>query len=228
MFCANLNRTLVIGQGEFSYCSLLVSGRGCWFALTVIAMGMVGCSGAPSALLPPDLDPEAAAEQAIALYDKDGDGALSLDELEACPGILASLEVYDQDDNEKISQEEIAQRLEKYVDQGVTLARLSARVSLDNKPLGEATVRFIPESYLGEGIKTASGLTRKGGSASMAVADEELPENQKGIRGIHPGTYRVEITHSTIKVPAKFNTSTTLGYETTPGNPYAMFKLQSR
>ena len=228
MSCVGVFHTSSVEQERSLSCSQSTSRRICLLASCIVLFGLIGCSSGPSALKPPGLDPEYAAEQAIAQYDKDGDGALSLQELEACPGLLAAIEVYDQDGDEKISQEEIAKRLEIFVREGVTLARLAARVRLDNKPLGGATVKFIPESYLGDEIKTAIGTTRKGGSASMAVPDEDLPENQKGIRGIHPGTYRVEITHPEIDVPAKFNTNTTLGYETTPGNPYATFELQSR
>ena len=46
--------------------------------------------------------------------------------------------------------------------------------------------------------------------------------------GVHYGTYRVEITHPTINIPAKYNTATTLGYETERGNPSTSFELKSR
>jgi len=207
---------------------LLAYGRLRLFAIGIIGLGLLGCSGRPSDFVPPELDPESAAAEAIALYDKDGDGKLSKTELKACPGLLVSIGAYDKDGDEVISEDEIAQRLQKYVSEVVTLSRLSATVRLDNRPLVGATVRFIPETYLGEEIKESTGVTNKGGSASMAVADEELPENQKGIRGIHPGTYRVEITDPEGKVPAMFNTETTLGYETTPSSQYTSFDLKSR
>ena len=162
------------------------------------------------------------------LYDTDGDRKLSATELEASPGLSASLATYDTDGDGMISEAEIAARLQQFVDTNVALNRLSAEVTLDGRPLGDAEVRFVPEVYLGEQIRPASGKTRKGGTASMAVADEDLPENQKGIRGIHAGTFRVEITHPEREIPAEYNTQTTLGYETTPGNPYAEFHLKSR
>jgi len=189
---------------------------------------VAGCSGGPSALKPPSLDPGSAAAKAMTLFDKDGNGYLSLEELKACPGMLASINIYDQNGDQKISAEEIVQRLEKFVKRGVALSRLSATVRLDKRPLADATIRFLPESYLGDAIKPAVGKTRRMGSATMAVADEDLPMNQRGIRGIHTGTYRVEITHPKIEIPAKYNTETTLGYETTPGNPYVTFDLKSR
>ena len=189
---------------------------------------MIGCGGGPAALRPPALDPEQAAAEAIALYDTDGDEQLSESELEACPGLKLASKAYDLDGDSAISQAEIAARLQRFIDRGVALYQLSARVRLDNKPLASAAVRFVPEPYLGEEIKVATGTTRPGGSASMAVPDEDLPKNQQGIRGIHAGTYRVEVTHPEIAIPAKYNTETTLGYETTPGNPYAKFNLSTR
>ena len=98
---------------------------------------------------------------------------------------------------------------------------------MDGRPLSGATVKLIPEKYLGDEIKAAVGVTNDGGSATMRIPDEDLPEAQRGIVGVHYGTYKVEITHPTMKIPAKYNTQTTLGYETERGNPYADFDLKS-
>jgi hypothetical protein len=228
MLCVHFSRALDAEFSEFSITCKAASGRIRLLALSVICAGVVGCSGGPPALRPPVLDPESAAKEAVALYDKDGDGILTADELKACPGILVSLELYDQDGDGSVTEAEIAARLSDFVDRNVALSRLSATVLLDRRPLGGATIRLVPEPYLGEEIKQAVGTTRKGGSGSVAVADEDLPDNQKGIRGIHSGTYRVEITHPEISIPAKYNTETTLGYETKPGDPYATFELKSR
>ncbi|MEQ8616217.1 MAG: EF-hand domain-containing protein [Lacipirellulaceae bacterium] len=176
----------------------------------------------------PDLDPADAAQQAVELYDKDDNQSLSKEELASCPGLLMSLKAYDLDSDESISEEEIKSRLKKLVEKAAALSRVTVTLKLNKKPLPGATIRFVPEPYLGEAIKSATGKTLKRGVASMAVADEELPDSQKGIRGIHPGTYRVEITHPEVEIPAKYNTNTTLGYETTPGNPYASFDLKSK
>ena len=189
---------------------------------------LLGCNSGPPALDAPSLDPAVAAGEAIRLYDKDGDRKLDTSELEACPGLAFAIKVYDTDGDGMISEDEITSRLSSFVDVNVALNRLSAKVLLDGRPLGDAEVRFIPEPYLGEEIKPAFGKTRKGGNASMAVAVEDLPENQKKIRGIHTATFRVEITHPEKDIPARYNTETTLGYETTPGNPYAVFKIKSR
>jgi hypothetical protein len=228
MLCVHFSRALVAEFSVFSSACQAASVRIRLIALSVICAGVPGCSSGPPALRSPVLDPESAAEEAVALYDKDGDGILTADELKACPGILVSLEIYDQDGDGGVTESEIVARLSGFVERNVALSRLSATVRLDRRPLGGATIRLVPEPYLGEEIRQAVGTTRKGGSGSVAVADEDLPDNQKGIRGIHSGTYKVEITHPTISIPTKYNTETTLGYETRPGDPYVTFELKSR
>ena len=228
MMCVHFFPTLNAALSDLSSTCRTLSARSHLLALGAVCIGIIGCSSKPSALKPPVLDPESAAKEAMSLYDQDGDGRLSAEELKACPGIQSSLEIYDQDGDESVSEAELAARLKRFVDHNVALSRVSATVRLDQKPLGGATVRFVPEAYLGDETKEAVGITRKGGSASIAVPDEDLPENQKGIRGVNSGTYRVEITHPEIEIPAKYNTETTLGYETKPGDPYATFELKSR
>jgi len=109
---------------------------------------LTGCSGGPAALKPPYLAPETAAAEAIELYDTDRDGVLSLAELDACPGILASIAVYDLNNDKKVSAEEISQRLQKFVDSKIAIGRLIVSVQLDHRPLENATVRFIPNLIL--------------------------------------------------------------------------------
>jgi len=188
---------------------------------------LTGCSNGPPALRAPYLDPESAAADAIELYDKDGDGQLSVAELEDCSGILASISAYDKNGDEQVSAEEIAQRLQTFVDSKVAIGRLIVSVRLDGSSLEGATIRFIPEDYLGDEIKPAMGQTNGSGTAAMAVAKEDLPESQKELVGVHFGTYRVEITHPSISIPAKYNTESTLGFEPAPASIRAKFELSS-
>src|SRR5262245_47204394 len=50
----------------------------------VLLLGAAGCSDGKR-VEPPDFSPEEAAKQAMAAYDKNGDGALDATELEQCP-----------------------------------------------------------------------------------------------------------------------------------------------
>lgn len=162
------------------------------------------------------------------MYDFDGDGILSASELAASPGLETMLKAYDTDGDGAVAQTEFAQRLETFVRSGTALLPLSAEVKLNNRPLAGATVRFVPEGYFGNAIKPATGVTTKSGSAQMAVAAEDLPENQRKFKAVQFGTYRVEITHPEIDIPAKYNTETTLGYETVFGQPNVEFRLTNK
>lgn len=188
---------------------------------------MTGCNRGPAAVHLPDVDPVAASQQAIEMYDKNGDGQLSTTELASCPGILAHLAVYDTDKNGSVSREEIEEQIVRLRASRTGLTSLRIRVRLNGKPLKGAKVKLVPEAYLGEEVKTAWGTTNARGSATMDVRDEDLPLGEAGLIGVHYGTYKVEVTHPNASIPAKYNTQTTLGYETEKGNPVLVLNLRS-
>jgi hypothetical protein len=194
--------------------------------LLLSTMCLVGCSGAPSRIHPPDVDPEEAANQAISLYDVDKNNLLNAAELEKCPGMLSELKSYDKDSNGSVSRDEIAARITDLRKHGVGLTRVSCNVSMNGRGLDNATVQFEPEAYLGQEVKAARGVTNDRGVAQMAIPAEELPSDQRDLKAIHYGTFKVRITHPTMKLPAKYNTETTLGYESRPGDPLATFNLK--
>jgi hypothetical protein len=51
------------------------------------------------------------------------------------------------------------------------------------------------------------------------MAAEDRPKNAPNMPLVQPGIYRVEITHPSVKIPAKYNTETTLGIEITSASP---------
>ena len=60
---------------------------------------------------------------------------------------------------------------------------------------------------MGDNLRSASGTTGKSGICTLKeIGGEELV-------GVSPGFYRVQITKSGEKIPAKYNTETTLGQE---------------
>lgn len=189
---------------------------------------LVGCSRGPARVDPPDIDLEAAAEQAIALYDKDQSGSLNKVELVACPGMLAQMSAYDKDSNGEITLAEINERLASLYKARVGLTALMCEIRVNGKPLSNATVTFEPEPYLGDDMKTAVGTTDSSGSAEMSISEDELPSDLKDIRAVQYGTFKVRVTHPTVTIPSKYNTNTTLGYETISGSPFAKFALTVR
>jgi hypothetical protein len=193
--------------------------------LLLVMMLAVGCSSAPERFMAPKVDTEAAAAEAIELYDASGDGALSREELIKCPGMLSKLAVYDQNNNSSVEQDEIAAHLGRLLNRtGGT--QLTATVMHKGRPLSGATVVLEPEPYLGDTIRAAQGVTNGAGSAELGIPPEFVPEHLKRIKSVHYGTFKVRITHPSLAIPAKYNTETELGYETEPGKPLVQFNLK--
>lgn len=183
--------------------------------IAVLAPVFAGCSSSPPAIKPVDVDPDEASRLAIEQYDKNQDGALSDDELRGVPGIAKYKSLYDQDGDGSVSQDEIAARLELWSEQGLGFRPLNVVVVVDGRPLPDASLEFVPESYLGPNVKRASGTTDSSGMASLAVAVEDMPPAlaHLPIDGVMGGTFKVRVTHPTVELPARFNTETELGEE---------------
>lgn len=191
------------------------------FVLALVA----GCSGRGERYKAPSVDVDAAAVEAIKLYDADGDGALSQQELAKCPGVLAKLAVYDRNGNGSVEPSEIVQHLNRLLNRtGGT--QLDALVLYKGRPLAGANVVLEPEPYLGEAVQESNGVTDGSGSAELAIPPEFVPEHLRRISTVHYGTFKVRITHPTVTLPPKYNTDTELGYETEPGKQTARFDLK--
>jgi len=192
-----------------------------------LLLSLVGCDNSNSRVHPPGIDAATAGAATLELYDADKDSLLSKTELKKCPGLLGAMGSYDSDGDDKISASEIAERIKTWQASRIAMASLNCKVTVGGRPLAGAIMTFVPETYLGSDIKSASGTTDPNGLATIRVADADLPDSLKGIPGIHYGTFRVMITHPTKSIPAKYNTETRLGHEIAHdvGNPYANFNL---
>ncbi len=177
----------------------------------------LGCSGGPKPVDPVDVDSSSAAAQALELYDANGDGSLDDSELGAVPGIRDAKSFYDKDGDGLVSGDEIVARLDSWNEQGLGFRQLTIFITLDGKPLDGATVKLIPEPYLGDAVKPASGKTFSDGSVSVSVEPEDLPaalkSRGKNYYGVTGGTYKIELSAPSKKIPEKFSTATTLGVE---------------
>lgn len=193
----------------------------------VLSLALYGCRG-PARIDAPDVDPETAADKAIERYDTNKDNVLSEGELARCPGIRQMLSLYDKDGNKSVDRSEIAQRIGELFRNRVGLTQIRSSVTYQGRPLPDATIVFEPEPYLGGEVQTAQGTTNSNGSAQMGIAEEHLPENVRNMKLLQYGTYKVRITHPKIQLPAKYNSDTTLGYETKLGDPFATFTLTDR
>jgi hypothetical protein len=182
------------------------------FSLILCAVALsaaAGCGRVKSIVV----DPEESSTAAIEQYDKNGDSLLDETELEACPALLGALRAYDETNDKKLSQEEIAEQIDYMYQRGAGLTAITSTVLLDGSPLSGAIVKFIPEKFLGDEIKTAQGVTNSAGDASIAIPPDELPKELRRASLLRVGIYRVEITHPTKEIPAKYNTESELGFE---------------
>jgi hypothetical protein len=178
-----------------------------YFPLLIL---LVGCDSPPPAVYPDKPDANAAAN-ALTAHDTNKDGQLDAAELEKTPGLKAGLALTDSNGDKKLSADEISARLQKWA--GDTQGRLSISlvVTRQGKPLTDASIKLIPETFLGTGLKAASGTTDSTGNAICSIT-----ENGESVPGVSPGYYKVEITTADNSLPAIFNTATTLGMEVAP------------
>ena len=183
-------------------------------ASAALVLSACGCSGGPGRIATPDVDADDAASQAIELYDKNADARLDASELAACPSLNAALPMYDADKDGSLAEAEIAAGIGSWAASGAGAIPLPFRVTLDGKPLAGAQLKLTPAPFLGDAVKPALGEADAAGGGTFTMAPEDRPANvPKSLPVMQPGLYRVEITHPTVQVPAKYNVETTLGVE---------------
>lgn len=163
------------------------------------------------------IEAEVAVEQAITQYDANRDGIIGADELEQAPAIKAALERLDTDGDGGVSGPEIAARIEAWQKSKVGRQSVICRVVYQGEALDGATVRFLPEKFLGNEMPAASGISDPTGTAIMGVGGADLP-------GVPCGLYRVTISKvvdGTETIPPEYNAKTTLGLEVAQDAPSA-------
>ena len=197
-------------KSAFLHGSLLCVGLAIMFWLA-------GCDRKPERAEVPSLDPAAIAAGAMSAYDTNGDGNIAGDELEKAASVIdhpdLPVKLIDKNGDNQISKEEIQNRVQQWIDSKVGILSFHCVVKMDGKPLEGATVKYVPEPFMGGVVEEATGVTDAAGAAVIAIAQDKLPANLKGINGIRSGFYKVEITHPTTTIPAKYNTETILGQE---------------
>jgi hypothetical protein len=180
-----------------------------------ICLAVAGCSRGPTRLDAPDFDPAESAGRAMKQYDQNGDGFVAGDELEKAPGLKAAIKNLDMDDDGKVSEQEIADRVNTWLKMNVGLTKFSCLVTLDGTPLQGATVTFVPEEFLGGAVQQAEDVTTMVGSASPRIPKEKRPSPDSP-PGMQLGLYQVQISlkqGDKETIPAKYNTQTVLGQE---------------
>jgi hypothetical protein len=170
-----------------------------------------GCSRTPPRVSGPAIDPVTAGRLAIEQYDANGDGLIQGNELNKAPGLKSALENLDTNRDGGVSAEEIAERVRSWQQTRVGAMSLGCTVTYRGQPLPGATVKFVPEDFLGDEIQTATGQTDESGVARLNMpASPGVPGDAPGVQC---GLYRVEITKEGLDIPAAYNAQTTLGQE---------------
>jgi hypothetical protein len=183
---------------------------------------LAGCwGGGPGRVKPPDIDAGDAGDQAIELYDKDGDGAIAGAELDAVPGVKAAMETIDADKDGKATAEEIAARVESWQATRVGVMSINCSVTLDGRVPAGAIITFEPESFLGDNIKAGVGEVGPGGSALVSIPKDQRPAKDTP-PGLQLGLYRVRISlksNGQETIPSQYNSETTLGQQVSGDDP---------
>ena len=187
----------------------------------VSLMLSVGCSRAAPRLQPPAIDAASAGAKAIEQYDANKDGKISGAELDKAPALKAAIARIDAGGAGEITADKIAARIKVWQESKSARMPLRCTVLHNGKPLAGAEVKFVPEAFLGENMKTATGKTDPNGVAELSIPTAGSNDPP----GVAPGFYRVEIAKSGENIPAKYNSQTTLGQEAavdTPENIYGI------
>lgn len=172
-----------------------------------------GCSRTPTRYYPPKFDAQALGAQAVAQLDTDHNQLVDAKELAASPALAADLKKLDRNGDQQLSAEEIGAKVNEWTAGGIGAVGVVCGVSRGGQPLPGVHVRFVPESYLGDVVKPAVGVTDSRGGAAMTA------EGQKSNGVMQCGYYRVELSMTNggkETIPSKFNTNTTLGADVRP------------
>lgn len=192
--------------------------------LFAMSIGLCGCFGGPEPIPPPEWDPVTMAGKAL-VNDSNGDGMLDGDELDMVPGIKASMRAIDKNSDNKASREEIEARLALYEETRTGVRPVTLKFTRKGKPLAGVKVKMVPESFLDGAIEAAEGVTEGDGKAWMNIPDGGYPTPV-----VRVGFYKIEVTSDSVKLPAKYNTKTTLGFEVSPVSdgfmPQTTFELK--
>lgn len=186
-------------------------------ALTVAALlcTVAGCSTRPARVPAPRINPAGIVDSVFEKADADRDGRLRAVEQQTVPSIAMAAGTLDADRDGGVTREELASWLEAVRDSRVAVTSLEVVLTQRGRPLVAATVRLVPESFMGAEVKAAEGTTDASGVAAVAIPDATYP-------GVNCGLYRVEITgtgNDGKPLPERVNTATTLGLAVGVGIP---------
>lgn len=184
-------------------------------ACLLIAVACCGCSNRPAAIAQVEVDPVAVASSLLESYDGDGDDALSADETQGFGCVEKYFGSYDVNNDGRLDREELSGRIGDVVfNPHKRFMSGECVVKRKGRPLTNATVHLKPLACLSGVIPPAAGVTNPAGFARLRLDEKDLPAGAPPFPGlVRPGLYRVEVTHASIPVPARFNSQSVLTAE---------------
>lgn len=158
-------------------------------ALVLIALfsiSILSCSrrAAPSA---PKIDPSAMAAKALELYDTDKNGKIEGKELLAAPALAFSLKEMDANKDKGLDSDEIQNRLQAWIDSGVTLMSPNFSCKVGGKSIKDGTLTLTPDPFMGDSFPAAHGDFLNGYCQPSAP-------NAGNYQAIPMGFYNVEVS----------------------------------
>lgn len=169
-----------------------------------------GCSFGGGRANQPKYNSNAGAD-ALRHYDKNNDGSISGDELNLASELKASLAQIDLDNDKRLTAQEIDARVKEWQKSKVAEMPVRCKVTLNDSPLKDAEVKFIPVDFLGTELSPAGGTTSESGVAVISMPKEKLSDSR--YPGVACGWYKISVTSSIKKIPSLYNSETNLGCE---------------
>ena len=178
--------------------------------LLFVLVAVAGCSPKSATVIDaplPQYNADEIAKAALSEFDRNQNGSIEGQELNACPALKGALADIDQNGDKQLSGSEIQKRVEAYSSGSTGTVNVSCEFRLDNQPLNDAIISFTPEKCMGGTLKSGTAKTDADGRCV------EYSVDGKTYRGLAPGLYRIQITKDGVTIPAKYNTQTILGKE---------------
>ena len=159
-----------------------------------------GCNSRPAAVKVPSYNPAHFADSILERCDSDHDGSLTKQEANGAPGIAAQWSRYDANKDGAVSHDELAERVQKWIDRGDGLVSIMCSVRLGGQEIGDVQVKLVPDEALGGAVQAAETVSRTGRSSPLSIPPESKPEASGKVPGMQYGLYEVEVSHPTMKL----------------------------
>ena len=143
-------------------------------------------------------------------YDTNKDGKLDATELEKCPALKNALKDLDKNGDKAISRDELEECLSEFLSSKVGLVGVNCRVVRGGEAVADVEVKFIPEKFFGSAISGGSGKSDATGSVEIRTEGISFPGLAPGFYRVELSKKDGAGTET---MPAKYNQNSTLGYQ---------------